>query len=62
MFTKENANPIINELKNQGFKPRLVGSIKTMGCSEHDIDIALPIMNRKGKKYLGYYKKQYHGA
>ena len=45
-WTLEHASSILEALRRRGLNPRLVGSLASVGASEHDIDIALPIKSR----------------
>ena len=42
-YTKKDARPILQALRNVGLKPSLIGSVAKSGHSDKDIDILLPL-------------------
>ena len=55
LLTQADVQDLLNLLRQKGLRPQLIGSIATVGHSEHDIDMSLPIRSR-------FLYNKYHNA
>jgi hypothetical protein len=53
LITRESVRDTLPVLEEAGFRPNVVGSVATKGCSEHDIDVKILLPDGSYKAYQG---------